>query len=894
MSRGGFRKEILKRAVEGALVLTATRRLARQLLDRDRQDRSRAGQVAWVKPAILSGQDWLQEQLARLGEDWHTLPAAAARRVWEEVIEEDLAAAGLDLLQVAASAARAQEAHQLLVDYGADCGGAYPLSEDHRAFLRWRRAYLARLDAGGWSDPATVAVRIGTALESGQLPLPAAWLLVGYDELPPPLQRLAALAGNAVKILPPPLDPLEKTLRLAAADARAEVRAAACWSRGLLEQGAGRIGIVVPDLAGYRELIEQVFLEELDPPTLLAMSDEERRFELSLGSPLAGQGPVAAALRLLGCGRRLESEQLGRLLRSPYLSGALAEEAARARYDARLRRLRRSSFPLELLLVLGRDGSSLAPPSGFAAILAALQNARVSRKATPAHWVKKFQELLAAVGWPGERPLDSREFQAVRAWEEKLLPAFAALDGVCRPLSREEAVSLLQRLAIEQVFQVETPDPGIQVCGILEAGGLEFDHLWVLGLHENAWPPAPRPNPFLPPRLQAELGMPRADAVREAHYARQVLRRLQAAAPEVICSYPRQDGNCELRPSPLLAGLEEIVPDSLPGRPPQRLIQELEPLLERCRDEYGPPLPIGSELAGGTAVLRDQALCPFRGFARHRLAARALEKPGPGLDPATRGTLVHKCLELFWARTGSHAALCSMSDAARGAAVADCVAAALASVVGSPALAPPPALLAIEQERLCRLLEEWLATVELDRLAGAVEVVTEENRPAECGGLRLATKIDRRDLFGDGRSVILDYKTGVTDLDELLGERLLAPQLPLYAVTAAEDGLAGVVIGQLRRGDCNLKGVARDGDLFAKIDAFDGSRTATRYDLADWPALLDRWRRTLDELGRQILAGFAAVEPVSRQKACRSCDLSALCRIGDGDVGDRPAGEDES
>jgi ATP-dependent helicase/nuclease subunit B len=884
LSRGGFREEILTRAAGGAQVLTATRRLARQLLEIDRQTRTAAGCSAWVKPAILSGQDWLQEQLARLGEDWRTLSPAAARRVWEEVIEENLAAAGIGLLQVAATAARAQEAHQLLLDYDTECSG-YPLSEDHQAFLRWRRAYLARLAAGGWKDPAASPARVAAALQSGRLPLAPEWLLVGYDEVPPPLQRLAELAGAScrVRILPPPLAPVGRLLRTAYGDARDEVRAAARWARGLLERGEGRIGIIVPELAAYRELIEQIFLEELDPRTLLALSDEERRFGLSLGTPLAAEGPVAAALRVLSCGRELESEQLGLLLRSPYLAGGGAEEGARARYDVQLRRLRRTSFSLDLLLRAAHDGGRLAPPRGFAAILAALQQSRAPRQATPAHWVKQFRALLAAVGWPGDRTLDSREFQTIQAWEEKLLPGFAALDCVCRPLGRQEAVGLLRRQALEEEFQVEMPDPGIQVCGVLEAGGLQFEHLWVLGLHENAWPPPSRPNPFLPRRLQVELGMPHADAAREADYARQVLTRLQAAAPEVICSYPRQDASCALRPSPLLAELAETSLDLPRSWMPQVSILASGGALERLRDDSGPALAPGTELAGGTAVLRDQALCPFRGFARHRLAARALETPGPGLDPATRGTLVHKCLELFWARIGSHAALRNLTDAQRNAALAASVAAALDLVLGSSPLAPAPALLAIEQERLCRLLDEWLVAVELERPAEAATVVTEELRRAECGGLQLATKIDRRDHLADGRSVILDYKTGQTDLGELLGERLLAPQLPLYAVTAAADGLAGVAIGQLRPGDCSLKGVARDEDLFAGVGAFAGSRAALRSGLEDWSALLERWRAALDDLGRQTLAGHAAVDPVSRQQACRSCDLAALCRIGDSD-----------
>ena len=890
MTESGFRTSILRSAAQGALVLTATRRLARQLLEADRQNRTAAGEQVWPKPKIISGQDWWSEQAAQLGEDWRILPMAAARRIWEEVIEDDLATARFGLLQVSAAALLAQQAHQLLTDYAADSDDC-ALSADHQAFLRWRRAYLARLAEGGWEDPSALPKRILTAVQSGQLRLPQVCLLVGYDEVPPPFRRLAEreVPGVQFRILAPPQTPAGAPLYFSYPDSRSEVRAAAGWARRLLEEGQGRIGIVVPDLGRYRDLIEQVFLEELDPPTLLAMSDDERRFGLSLGTPLAREGVVATALRLLGCGHELESDELGLLLRSPYLSGGEREAEARAQYDVALRRLRRPSLTLDQLLDSGVGSGKFAPPTGFRRILQNLRKSHATRRGTPAHWLKSFRELLVQVGWPGERALGSREYQAITAWEEKLLPAFAALDGICRPLSRQDAVGLLQRLAGEQEFQVESPDPGIQVCGVLEAGGLEFDHLWVLGLHEGAWPPAPRPNPFIPRPLQIELDMPHADAAREARFAKQVLLRLQSAAPRVICSHPLQDEGCRLRPSPLLTMATVTAGEYFPSWLPQQQIFQFAPPLERLCDDRGVPLPAGTAAPGGTAVLRDQALCPFRGFARHRLGARRLEVPGPGLDPATRGTLAHKCLELFWQQVGNQQALLALNPAAMSEVIAASVEAGLDQVLGDTPLAPSPAHLAIEQQRLIRLLEEWVLSVEMARPAGAVTVTTEMSHEAECGGLQLATKIDRLDTLADGRSVILDYKTGQCDLDELLDERLLAPQLPLYALSGGGVDLAGVAIGQLRPGDCSLKGIARDGDLFSRTDAFSQSRAAARYGIDGWAGLLERWHLALDQLGRQTLAGWAAVDPVSRQQACRTCDLAALCRIGEG--GDDTDGE---
>ena len=889
MTSAEFRRHLLEAAAAGDVVLTATRRLARQVLELDRRERSAAGQVAWVGPSILSSQDWLSSQLARLGSDWKMLSPQAARHIWEEVIEEDAAACGLDLLQVGASAMRAQQAHQLLADYGGE-PGSYPCSDDHEAFLRWRRAYRRRLQAGGWDDPVALAGRIAVALVEGRLEAPARLVLAGFDQVPPSLLQIADVVGRErTAILPPASRGESQALVAAFPDARGEVQGAARWARRLLEGGATRIGVVVPDLAAYREDIEQVFREELDPRALLALSDEESRFGLSLGTPLGQLGPVATALGLLACRRELDCEELSRLVRSPYLGGGETEAARRDRYDAALRRLRRERFSLQQLLTLHRSGRLPAPPR-FLPFLEVLAKALDgNRKITPGAWADRFRQLLADLGWPGERSLDSREFQIVRHWEEQLLPRFAALDEVSRPLTREEAVGCLRRMALEEVFQPEMPDPGIQVCGVLEAGGLAFDHLWILGLHENAWPLPARPNPFLPVRLQVEYGMPRADAAGEENYARQALQRLLAAAPEVVCSFPQQEGSCPLRPSLLLQELAAGMPPLATAIAPARRLNLLAPDLEEEDDRSGAALAAGAELAGGTALLRDQARCPFRAFARHRLGARALEVPATGLDPAMRGTLVHKCLEIFWTRAENHARLQAWAEDRRQAEIAASVDAALACDVGALALIPP-SLLAVERVRLLGLLEEWLVRVELVRPAAAVAVVTEEAWSATCGGLAIATKVDRCDRLDDGRLLILDYKTGQIEIDDLLGDRLLEPQLPIYAVNAGAEGLAGIAVGILKRGACKLLALARDGDLFDRAPPFDESKAAVKHQLADWEALLLHWQKGLDALGEEIRSGLAAVAPVSIQKACRSCDLAWLCRVGDGPPTD--AGEE--
>lgn len=881
-----YYEQLLAAAAEGALILTANKRLARHLGRLYDERMQSEGRQAWQRPAIHSAEAWQLQSLLTLDEGWRVLPVAAAQRLWEEVVETDSAEFDLGLLHVSASARRAREAHELLVEYRADCS-AWPLTEDHHAFLRWRGRFRAACTAGDWLDPAENADLAVAALAAGRLKVQAKLLLVGYDELPPWLQRLSAAAARSgcdVQEVPALTAPGGQLLRVACRDAADEVRQAARWARRLIEAGEERIGVIAPDLAAYQPLLERIFREEIDPESMLACSNEELRFNLTLGAPLAKLGPVAAALEILSASPRLTLETASFLLRTPYLGGEQKEGERRALLDYNLRTLRSATFSLLALenLALSEKGIWKASRAKvLAGIFSTLAKSVQERdRRMPGDWAAHFSSLLEQVGWPGERPLDSYDFQVVSAWREKLLTQFCALDAVCRPLSRGEAVALLRRLAGEEVFQPKTSDSGLQVCGVLEAGGLTFDHLWVLGLHEDAWPAPARPNPFLPTPLQSKCGMPHADPGREVAFARRVMERLQAASPLVVFSHPLQQGDCALRPSPLIAGMPLAVVPLAPSHAPHRSLHENGPKIEILFDMQGPALGAEEIARGGTVILKDQALCPFRAYAHHRLSASALEQPSPGIDPAARGTLVHAVLEKFWGMTKSHSALCALTEEALRERVRVCIDSAIETLLEKKGQPLPAALLDIERERLQRLTEEWLFQVERERVPFTCiecETIHEES----FDRLNFRSKIDRIDSLADGSRIIIDYKTGQIDLDDLLGERLLEPQLPVYGIGEGETQLAAVAFASLRRGECALKGVARDEGVLPKTAAFAESKLAGKHGIAGWDELLSGWRRRLEALGHDFATGVATVDPVDAQKACRTCDLASLCRIGE-------------
>jgi ATP-dependent helicase/nuclease subunit B len=411
-------------------------------------------------------------------------------------------------------------------------------------------------------------------------------------------------------------------------------------------------------------------------------------------------------------------------------------------------------------------------------------------------------------------------------------------------------------------------DAPVQVMDLPEAAGSRFDALWIAGLDANAWPEAPRPNPFLPGPVQRAAELPPSSPERELAYARRVTARLLAAAPEVVCSFARYSGDEELRVSPLIEMLPEV-PDT--ARPWESIALRIfnaavsmgGAALEEQPYHPAPPVVPGSVQHGGMSVLKDQAACPFRAFAIHRLGAREPDTAELGISAAERGTVAHKALELFWSDVQSQGKLLAMTPTETSVAIERCVSAALDSRLSrrqrSKALDRARAL---ELERWKNLLLEWLS-LEKSRPSFAV-VEREILRPVEAGGLTIGIKADRLDRFEDGTYAILDYKTSdklsVKDWD---GERPDAPQLPLYA-TKSEHDISAVHFAQLVPGD-------------VKFPGHDGEELKAR---------LPEWKRVVAQLGASFMRGDAAVDPKHPHRSCEFCKLHSLCRVGELREGD--------
>jgi ATP-dependent helicase/nuclease subunit B len=842
-------EEIFRALQEGATVITASRRLARVLAGQFHALEAARGRTVWNRPDVLPLDAFLdrtwREWLGRWADENSPLllDAPQEQMLWEQTIRESRE--GASLLQIPETARQAAETWRLIAEYRLPVDGSFGASQDWAAFASWSREFQRRCTTNGWLEKVRLSDFLRDRMASGEVSRPAAVFIAGFDEMTPQQTQLFAALGEwqTVETTSYFEAPERRKLR----DASQEICSAAGWARRLMETNPTvQIGIVVaPDLTRLRPRVDRIFREVLAGAS-----------HLSIGPSLAEYPVVLAALLMLEFALgKLSLPRSGMLLRSPFLGGAEKEWERRAQLDAKLRKnglwdmspsrlLEEGSSCPELQRVLRRVGKQVR---------------KHSEEQQPSDWSRSMADLLEAFGWPGDRAPDSSEFQTIEAWRA-LLGSLASLDRMAPPMSLAQAIDWLRQQAVNNRFQIEDEGAPVQVMGMLEAAGLRFDHLWIMGLDDEALPAPANPNPFLPTYLQRQHLLPHSSPERELEFASKLMDRLLASAPHVVLSYPETDGDRALTPSPLVAGGLWLDGDNENASADWIAAMRTSAVFDERTDEMGPELS-QSGATGGASLFKDMAACPFRAFARHRLGARPLEDAELGLSYRDRGTTVHKALEVIWSELGSHAQLMQLGPQQVEALIARGADAAVAKL--GPGIGRD-----LEKRRLQKLLLEWLG---IEKLRAEFTVAgIEAERIISIGGLDIKTRADRVDALSDGREIILDYKTGQLKARGWEGERPDEPQLPLYCASS-DQSVAGAAFAMIRTGELQFRGLTANNVSLPSLKkmSMDGAIPFERQ--------LLEWRRVLEHLAEEFRAGKAHVDP--KPDACDNCGLRALCRI---------------
>lgn len=810
-----------------------------------------AGAPAWRPPTVrtlpaLLAQRFEHSQLAGRGPavDFLLSPEQELA-LWAAVVEDDEVLA-IDAPEAAALAAR--EAWRGLHAWHLDWPPPPALiNDDVAAFQRWSAHYLERCRELRVTDHARL-------LSGGGEPLATGMLAHGFLAPPPAIARLLPRAPG------PAQADATRFIARAFADREQELYAALTWAEAEEAAHGGRVVVAIDSLREDQDLVLRCVRDVFGALDAV---------HLTARTPLSRDPRIATALALLEFGQLTRWDALSTLLRSPNIGGAVVERGARARADAALRALNRYELPFSVIREQLRLPAQACPQLlGLLEQLQALQSGRPRRQPL-VRWLEYFERALALAGWPGEAPLSVDALRLQRDWGE-VCDRLQRLDGVLPAHSAAEALARLRRLLHESAPRSAAAERGVFIVAPLEAALIAPTALWLAGCESSAFVNAARPSPCIPLAMQRAAGMPGADAGRELARARHLIAALAAGPGTRVASFRAGDGELIYSPSPLLPALagQAVVPPTrfVPAR-----WRQPPPRLEQVEDHYGPPP--AQALRGGAGVLAAQAACPFRAYARHRLAVRAPDEPRPGLSALDKGNAVHRALARLWAELGSQAVLRALSADDRAARVAAAVGESLPLV---PAATPlERAVLAVERERLQSLLGRWLDE-ELKRTPFTV-VAVEDPRQVRLGALEFRVRLDRVDRLDDGSEVIVDYKTGRCSRGDWQPPRMNEPQLPFYAVAGESTHTRAIAYG--------------------RIDSVKSEWLSSAYeDEAQWAAQCAAWAADLATLAAEIAAGLAIAQPKRGSQTCRLCEFDLLCRVRefarlgsedeDGDSGD--------
>jgi ATP-dependent helicase/nuclease subunit B len=655
-----------------------------------------------------------------------------------------------------------------------------------------------------------------------------------------------------------------------------ELELIAAWCREQLEADPERRLLVVDArLRQRRNLYDRVLSQTLSPSEWLGKQARlpSRIFAFEGGRPFSEFPLVAQALmslRLLT--GRLRFDEVVHWLRLPFLDAA--DGFAGAAVESVLRSGRKLEMTGEELAALLEHSSAHVAVGSFAQRLRNAGAMLGGGRRSPAEWSPRLMAALRSLGWHGSRVLRSDEQQTVARWH-LLLDEYAALGSWLPTGTAGDAVATLADLAAERNFDPESVAAPVTLTDSHDDPVVRYDAIWVAGLDASQWPAAPRPDVFIPLRLQVQAGIPWASAVGQTQAAHRSLGAWRAASGSVTCSWGRLEGDAHRTMSPLLARLEQtIAVTARAGKPLAERLRQVP--LESVEDVRGVAVDTREVVPGGVTPLTLQAECGFHAYAQVRLAAEPLEEPVPGIDARHRGMLLHKALELVWIKLKDYFHLVGESNL-RLPLISDSVEAAVLAVFRGRVPLELRAAVEREKLRLERLISSLL-DLEALRAPFTVEACERECELYIAGG-RFRTRIDRIDSIEGGGYAILDYKSGESRAPRWQGEQVRDPQLLAYAMAEAGRNVQALANVCLVNGRARFRGKASRPRLLPDIKGMTGMDPAeVAGDVIDaaWQAELESWLRGLAQLAARYIAGDAPVQPAA--DVCRYCHLTILCR----------------
>lgn len=632
--------------------------------------------------------------------------------------------------------------------------------------------------------------------------------------------------SETAKKAPDPESFTKKVNLLSAVNTREEVTLIAEEVKNSLKSGtpADSILVAFPGLDEYGTIVEEIFTDYGIP------------YNRALGRQLSTSAVATAMVSLLqACQEDFSGPSLLRVFSSPFLKFSDSPAIASA-LDRLMRDMRITGGKQKLLAAL----KFFKPGARYIDILreplndlfAALDPFSTQETLPLSVWMERLSNLMAWSGLgarvlliKGPLNINLQAYKKLNETLDSLAQAGKLFPGYQHTFS--EWLFLLKKTFMHARYQVPPEDEGgVQILGLEESLIRPWQEIYLGGLVDGEFPQRLPQNIFLPEQTLETMGVRTLERARlNAAYH---FYRLLLSADKVTLTYPENEGDRPVVPSPFLEELTPLKKAGLLNRGIERTsgiqfglkieecrsIPELAKSISLVEDIKGLNEILSSNIEGISGIksaiehktaepmppitphlkrefwvteLDAYLNCPYDYLITNVLGIEPLEEVTEDISPLDRGSKVHAILRNFylsWKKTVTR----ENRDEAK----------ALLSKLADSAFdseadtfrnrRDKELFLTVMAERFLDAEEEFwkqgMKPAYLEQKIERYRLVLSNGEEVE-----LSAKIDRIDVDENGNFIIVDYKTGKYPLPKMNIEQDIF-QLPVYAVMA-QQALSG-------------------------------------------------------------------------------------------------------
>lgn len=664
-----------------------------------------------------------------------------------------------------------------------------------------------------------------------------------------------------------------------------ELDYAASWAVNVLnDHPDASIAIVVPNLNSEYKTIQQALMRTLETENYIdAEPSTAKLFDISMSESLWNIKLIRDAVLLLKLfDKQIHRDNASSFIQSCYWSGLSTEQ--RAESMKRLSKLAELNLSSSAFLDILKPREEQEDVSTLYARFTKLKSQQPETKTprTPSQWVAWFIDCLDTMGWPGEAPLNSMEFQYSNAFTN-LLNTVSSFDALHKqPIAFVSFRSLLEDCCLQQVAHLELKRPKIRVMGLMEAAEQPFDHCLVIGMNEGIFPEAAKPNAFLPISLQKENATPRSSFEREHRYALKLLEGIKTCSRHITFTRYQQDDSGHTLASPILneLGVNDVTSMKSVSIESLGLNEHLQHAINF--DGFAsipvgdaPPYPPNTLITGGAGHLNAYWNNPLFAYFQYGLGVNKPDDLHIGLSPSVRGNFYHHVLEKIYANYPSKNELSHFFESSTFVAELSEYA---NSIWRSLWAKTKQSAVTVEEYEKSRLIETVSNFIEMDisRSDDFHVLSLEEKIRIKLQERYLDVRIDRVDQISPNSVLVIDYKTGKNTLSGVSKKSTSDFQLPLYAIAKENSGVEGVSFALLNENPPCYLGLCSEK---IQISGLHESTKISRSELPEgWQATLDHWRENACELIDALSKGEAPYLVRNKQNAVYSAHFEQAVR----------------